>query len=216
MKSSSHFDKPQYHCTGTTKPYFPHSDELTRSFAPILSDYVGECVEESTLAKGWGKLDTLDVDEMLQLLETAPEIRYCSNRNPCIEITDSKLYYGKPQKNNGAIFESVKPANHIVNEDYDPCYKLHSSSGKTSHSGNFTRKAIGKLTRYHEPTTDCSNDSEKSESSNSDGEIVPCEEEPDGGRILRSRAKHPSSRICKRRPRKKQIKKASRNKKSKG
>ncbi len=212
MKSSSHFDKPQYHCNGTTKPCFPHSDELTRSFAPILSDYVGECVEDSTLPEGWGKLDTLDVDEMLQLLETAPEIRYSSSR---IEIADSKVYYGKPQKNNGAMLESVKPANHIVNEDYDPCYtcKLHSSSGKTSHSGNFTRKAIGKLTRYHEPTTDCNNDSEKSESSNSDGEIVPREEEPDRGRIVRSRAKQPSSRICKRRQRKKQIKKAIRNKK---
>ena len=208
MKSSSRFDKPQYHCTGTTKPCFPHSDELTRSFAPILSDCISDYTEESTLAEGWGKLDTLDVDEMLQLLETTPEIRYCySSRNPRTEIADSKVY-GKSQSNKE---ETLKPANHIVTESHDPRYELHSSSGKTSQSGNFIRKAIGTLMRYHDPTTDCSNDSEKSESSNSDGEVVlSCE---DGGRVLRSRAKQPSSRICKKRPRKKQIKKASCNKK---
>ena len=207
IKSSSCFDKPQYHCTGTAKPCFPHSDELTRSFAPLLSDYVSDCIE---VAEGWGKLDTLDVDEMLQLLETTPEIRYCSSRNPRIEIADSKGY-GKPQMNNEATLELLKPANHIVTQGHDLCYELHSSSGKTSQSGNFIRKAIGKLTRYHNPTTDCTNDSEKSESSNSDGEVVlSCE---DGGRVLRSRAKQPSSRISKKRPRKKQIKKAGCNKK---
>ena len=209
IKSSSCYNKPRYHCTSTAKPCFPHSDELTRSFAPLLSDNVSDCIE---VAEGWGKFDTLDVDEMLQLLETTPEIRYCSSRNLRTEIADSKGY-GKHQMNNEATLESLKPANHIVTEGHDLCYELHSSSGKTSQSGNFIRKAIGKLTRYHNPTTDCSNDSEKSESSNSDGEVVlSCE---DGGRVLRSRAKQPSSRICKKRPRKKQIKKTGKKDKQK-
>ena len=189
--------KLPYYSAGSTKPCFPHSDELTRSFAPVLSDYASEHIGETTLTEEWGKVDTLDVDELLQLLETTSEIRHCSSRDPCTEVA-------KPQNNSEAILESVQPANHIVNEDYD---ELHSSSGKTSYSGK-SRKTIGKLTRYHSPTTNRINDNEKGESSNSDGE-----EEPDGRRVLRSRPKQPTSRICKRRPRKKQIKKTSHNKK---
>ena len=208
---SSSFGKLPHHSTGTTKPCFPHSDELTRSFAPILSNCVGGCTEESTLADGWGKLDTLDVNEMLQLLETTSVIQCCSSRNPCTKVANGKVY-DKPQKNNEITLESVQHANHIVNEDYDPCYELHSSSGKTSLSGK-SRKTVCKLTRYQNLTTDRRNDNEKSESSNSDGEVVQCEAEPDGGKVLCSRAKQPTSRICKRRPRKKQIKKTSHNKK---
>ena len=210
-ESLSSFGKISYHYTDITKPCFPHSDELTRSFAPVLSDCVSECAEEPTLAEGWGKLDTLDVDEMLQLLETTPETRYCSGHNSYTVVADSKVC-GKPKTNNEALVESVQPANHIFTEDFDPRYELHSSSGKTANSGK-SGKTIGKLTRYHNPTTDCSNESEKSESSNSEGEVVQCKDEPVRGRILRSCAKQPTSRICKRRSRKKQIKKTSHSKK---
>ena len=204
----------KFHSTDntSTEHCFPHSDELTQSFAPVLSDCVSEHAEETTtLTQGWGKLDTLDVDEMLQLLETTPETWYRSGRNSYTVVANSKVC-GKPKTNNEALVESVQPANHIFTEDFDPRYELHSSSGKTANSGK-SGKTIGKLTRYHNPTTDCSNESEKSENSNSEGEVVQCKDEPDRGRVLRSCAKQPTSRICKRRSRKKQIKKTSHSKK---
>ena len=196
---------------GVTKPQYPHSDELTRSFAPVLNDCVSGCTEESNLAESWGKLDTLDVDEMLQLLEATSELQYCSKQKFNTRETDSKLFGKHQTEDKETTLESVQPANHIVTKDYyDPCYELHSSSGKTSQSGKFG-KSISNLVNYS--TADGSNESGKSDSGNSDGEVVQYEEEPDRGRVLRSCAKQPTSRICKRRPRKKQMKKTSLNKK---
>ena len=204
---SSSFDKlPSSTRGGITKSYFPHSDELTRSFAPILSD----TVDESTLAECWGKLDTLDVDEMLQLLEATSDMRYCSNPSTCKGVASSKLY-GQTPTGKETTLKSVRLAKHIFTEEYTPCRELHSSSGKTSQSGKSGGKSRGKSTGC--PNVNCRNGTGKSGSSNSDGEVVQCEES-NGGRILRSRARQSTSRICKKRSRKKQSKKTSYNNKN--
>ena len=240
-----------------TLPLFPHSDELTRSFAPIFSDAVYRSDRAYTLAEGWDKLDSLDVDEILELLETTSETMYCKgndkarpvngggkqhhgsvlpathiftksvNRAPYDEIVTGSVYgvkgstyqerhYSKVKDIDGSTTNSSDDDQSIEHTSSDGNCLAHmaNSSSRDDLSGynlkdktNLTELRSSKKVNIVASNTLVNSDG----NSDSEGEL-PSQEST--GRVLRSRMKQTrTSRICKKKPRKKNSKKTKGNEK---
>lgn len=196
------------------EPHFPHSDELTQSFAPISSDTHHICKQMSTLAECWEKLDSLDVDEMLQLVEATSDIRYCSksSSNSVKVVANGQSFVGDGG-NKETLLESLQPANHIITETVNcaPCptqHKLHTSSGKTLQAKQSSKNVHSASKLAAETITNSINESD---GAHSDGSV--CSEEP-CSRKSQCGHKKQTSRICKKRRRKKVLKRTNKIKKN--
>ena len=149
LKSHGAFSKFGIQCYETAMPTFPHSDELTKSFAPIFSE-LNE--KNPRLAESWEKLDLLDIDEMLQLLEATSDVLYCNKNDPVIsnrtkEASDISICGNEQQP-----ADSVLPASHIITEtaycinrpcDHACVESTYNIRGKTSQDGKHGEKLDG-------------------------------------------------------------------------
>lgn len=184
--------------------YFPHSDELTRSFAPIFSENMKSEMEESTVAESLAKLDSIDIDELLQLVEAASDIRYCSINSLIAHKGEGSEVVLTANQN---VEESVQPAYHIIPDSVNLLHadesSVHSLEGKSS----TVEETVGAMTNNdREVNNDCLSDCGKGDC----GEGGVKFKEPQSRRVLRSgTTQHKVSRICKKKPRKKRPKKTN-------
>ena len=184
-------------------PFFPHSDKLTRSFAPVLCD---TAKEEFPHIEYWDKLDFLDVNEMLELLESAPNTKRGStctgSQGDTAQREVSLSVVSLREKGDAKLVEPVQPANHIASE---PAAVVSSDEVPYSTNGSEISNA------HHcecDPKTTPDKASDPVDNSSIDGHVTGCVDTGDSGevskrRVLRSRVKqHCRLRICKHKPRK--------------
>lgn len=190
--------------------YFPHSDEFTKSFVPVFSGAGSAQGQEDYLAECWSKLDSLDVDELLQLVEATSDLRYCSvpNQNICYGEAGTQSLR-EDENRTGQQVESFQTANHILTKDAG-CSIPRGESGVYDLKDDMSKvdknsKGLDKMTS--DTVMISTNGSLKSDyADSSDGSKT----EGPSRRLLRSGARQ--RQICKKRPRKK---KTNGNKRSK-
>ena len=174
---------------------FPHSDSFTTSFAPVVCDS-----DKEDLARGkcLEKVDSLDVEEMLQLLQAPEEVDkhyFCERRQDNyqgqrdgVPWTLADMIVEQKQ------FEFVQTANHITSEQAMGIPCNGEVSGKTAYIQPDT-EVTGK---FDDGITDSTNVKPKPDCSNVIAETA---DESTAGRVLRSRLKQRCRlRICKFKP----------------
>lgn len=182
--------------------HFPHSDELTKSFTPVFSEAESAQRQEEALTECWLKLDCLDVDELLELVEATSDLRYCSEANQIIcksKANEHEYPLREDENETDQQEESVQTVNHIVSEavgcnishaeDKSCVYNL---KGDTS---QLDKNNLDKMTSDISTISSCVRDHADSQAGGDD-----IKEEP-SRRILRSCVRQ--HRLCKKRPRKK-------------
>ena len=194
------FPDTYYHPFHT--PFFPHSDKVTRSFAPFLCD---TAKEEFPQIEYWDKLDSLDVEEMLELLESAPNTKCSSactkSQGDTAQRKVSLSVVSLREKGDAKLVEPVQPANHIVSEpvavvssDEIPYSTKSGETARVQHCECNPKRAPDKT-------------SDVIDESSIGGHVSGCVDTGDSSevskrRVLRSRVKqHCQLRICKHKPR---------------